>query len=150
MADAHPATLPPLTALGERAAEVVARLDTSGDVDARNIEEMINFVYSEFHYAAVDLSEAIQEAHDHITARERKQATDARGQAREAVDRIDTISRTVRLIALNAAVEAARAGDAGRGFSVIAQEIKSLSEATKAASGDVRTSLDGIMDSLRL
>ena len=49
-------------------------------------------------------------------------------------------------VALNAGVEAARAGDAGRGFSVIALEIKSLSEATEEASGDVRVSLDGILE----
>ncbi|MEM9348884.1 MAG: methyl-accepting chemotaxis protein [Pseudomonadota bacterium] len=150
VADAHPETLPPLTGLRNRATHIVSRLEAGGGVDARKIEEMINFVYSEFHYAAVDLSDAIKEAHDDITAREKLQANDARGQAQKAVDRIDTISRTVRLIALNAAVEAARAGDAGRGFSVIAQEIKSLSEATEAASGDVRVSIDGMVESLRL
>lgn len=142
-------TLPPLTEFGKRAGSIVTALEAGRPVEATEIEEMIAFVYSSFHFAAVELSEVIHDAHNIIISEERAKAEEARGSAKEAVDRIDTISRTVRLIALNAAVEAARAGDAGRGFSVIAQEIKSLSEATEAASGDVRVSIDGIMASLR-
>ncbi|MEO0677391.1 MAG: methyl-accepting chemotaxis protein [Pseudomonadota bacterium] len=61
----------------------------------------------------------------------------ARGEADTAITRITDISRTISLIAINATVEAARAGDAGRGFSVIAGEIKSLSEQTRIAATDV-------------
>lgn len=50
---------------------------------------------------------------------------------------IDDISIQTHLLALNASVEASRAGDAGRGFSVVADEIKNLSEQTKAATGDI-------------
>ncbi|MEM1237730.1 MAG: methyl-accepting chemotaxis protein [Pseudomonadota bacterium] len=150
VADSQAQTLPPLTNFGKRAAAIVAKLEAGAPVDGGEIEAMINYVYSEFHYAAVELAEAITQAHNTIVAEDRRRASAAQNSAEEAVDRIDTISRTVRLIALNAAVEAARAGDAGRGFSVIAQEIKSLSEATESASGEVRTSINGMMENLRL
>lgn len=55
---------------------------------------------------------------------------------RVSMEQIAMISRSVRLVALNAAVEAARVGDAGRGFSVIAAEIKAQAEAIETASTD--------------
>ncbi|MCH2078329.1 MAG: methyl-accepting chemotaxis protein [Rhodobacteraceae bacterium] len=149
VADQHPETLATLTEYGKKASRVVSALEKEAKLEASHIEDLISYVYQKFHYAAVDLAEAITSAHHVVLAEERQRAEEARNSAQGAVDRIDTISRTVRLIALNAAVEAARAGDAGRGFSVIAQEIKSLSEATELASSDVRSSIDGIMDSIR-
>ena len=145
VADKHPAALATLTEYAKRAGRIVSALEKNGTIEPSEIEELISFVYLKFHYAAVEIADAITEAHKSLLAEERQRAEEARNSAKGAVDRIDTISRTVRLIALNAAVEAARAGDAGRGFSVIAQEIKTLSEATETASSDVRSSIDGIM-----
>lgn len=54
---------------------------------------------------------------------------------------INGISTQTHLLALNAMVEAARAGSAGKGFAVVADEIKSLAEQTKRATEDISTIL---------
>ncbi|MEM1342087.1 MAG: methyl-accepting chemotaxis protein [Pseudomonadota bacterium] len=80
---------------------------------------------------------------EHETSRAAAYDT-ATADAKSAMTRIDAISRSVRLISLNAAVEAARVGDAGRGFSVIAGEIKTLAEAIASASHDAERSMDDL------
>jgi methyl-accepting chemotaxis protein len=58
------------------------------------------------------------------------------GQIQSINSAIQTISADTQMIALNASVEAARAGDAGRGFGVIAGAIKSLSEQVRKFNND--------------
>lgn len=59
-------------------------------------------------------------------------------------DQIEMISATTRLLSLNAAVEAARAGAAGRGFSVIANSVRRLSEDTQEAAMQIRRASEDI------
>jgi methyl-accepting chemotaxis protein len=53
------------------------------------------------------------------------------------VQLITTVARRTNLLALNAGIEAARAGPAGRGFAVIASEMKTLANQVREATGDV-------------
>ncbi|CAN5482177.1 HAMP domain-containing methyl-accepting chemotaxis protein [soil metagenome] len=66
----------------------------------------------------------------------------------EIVATVSDLAEQSNLLAVNAAIEAARAGDQGRGFTVVAQEVKSLSEQSKQATTQVRTILNDIQKAI--
>lgn len=67
----------------------------------------------------------------------------------DVIGLIKEINDRTNLLSLNASIEAARAGDAGRGFSVVAEEIQKLSSRTVEATKEIETWVSKLVDALR-
>ena len=69
---------------------------------------------------------------------------DTSAQIQEVIGVITAVAESTNLLALNAAIEAARAGDAGRGFSVVAEEVKKLSVQTMQSTAKISETINAL------
>jgi methyl-accepting chemotaxis protein len=65
---------------------------------------------------------------------------------RDIIDTVNDLAEQSHILAVNAAIESAKAGDQGKGFAVVAQEVRSLAEQSKQATARVRNILNDIQN----
>lgn len=122
----------------ERISESTQSLSQQSDVTHRSAEEGGHTI----HDLMTGLTSVVSQVSD------TGQKLDELGGLSRSIDSvvvtINGLAEQTNLLALNAAIEAARAGDAGRGFSVVADEVRSLAERTVSATGHIERDVRSI------
>ncbi len=127
-----------VAAAAEQASANVQTVASAAEELSASVEEIARQVHasSEKTYSASE--EAKNASHTIDTL---KAGSETIGQV---VKLISDIAEQTNLLALNATIEAARAGEAGKGFAVVASEVKSLAKQTATATGEIGTQIQNI------
>ena len=116
------------------ASSASAETKQRAEAGAQVVEKAVHSI-EEVHHLSLELKEDMTQLNEHAQDISRIMAV------------ISDIADQTNLLALNAAIEAARAGEAGRGFAVVADEVRKLAEKTMASTQDVGNAIKAIQES---
>ncbi|MFK3774072.1 methyl-accepting chemotaxis protein [Pseudomonas sp. NPDC089406] len=119
-----------------RNAEQAAMAATNADGEARNGDKVVGEAISQIERLATEVNRST-EAMNLLQQESQKIGS--------VMDVIKSVAEQTNLLALNAAIEAARAGEAGRGFAVVADEVRGLAQRTQQSTEEI----EGLIASLQ-
>ncbi|MDH0649080.1 methyl-accepting chemotaxis protein [Pseudomonas sp. GD03858] len=124
-------------AVEEVANNAVSTADASRGADqtTRDGRDQVNQALTSIQYLVEDVTG---------TAHEIEQLASSANEISRVLDVIGSIAGQTNLLALNAAIEAARAGEAGRGFAVVADEVRALAHRTQQSTAEIEQMIGGI------
>jgi methyl-accepting chemotaxis protein len=123
-----------------RNAEQASMAASAADTEARAGDKVVAEAVTQIERLAAEVGRSA----DAMTQLE--QESDKIG---KVMDVIKAVAEQTNLLALNAAIEAARAGEAGRGFAVVADEVRGLAQRTQQSTEEIETLVSGLQNGTR-